>query len=202
MTLEEILEAAKKYGVVDLNVRDTRLEGARPSVTEWLDVTKDTPLSVPIQWVVSKSAQYSGRVRVRLIGHGLSGGSLPEVVPISPLRYEVRYRTTWSKGGWGLQFCKENLTVETISNFSAWLGKVKQIDILGCAFAYITPGREGKPGDGNFLSYRFAQITGAYVRASTADQYYLVNGMDFGQWEGTVTTYAPTGGPGIAPIPD
>jgi hypothetical protein len=66
---------------------------------------------------------------------------------------------------------------------------------------YITPGCDGKEGDGNLLCYRFAQITGTTVRASTATQQYLQHGkyvsshdsLDFGPWEGTVLTYGPSG---------
>ena len=117
---------------------------------------------------------------------------------ISPLRYRVQRRRIDSQGGWGLVFCAEGLILETLKEFRPWYGKVKQIDILGCGAAYITPGREGKHGDGNFLCYQLAQITGSYVRASTAAQAYV--GMNFGPWEGTVVTYGPSGGPGVAPF--
>ena len=82
----------------------------------------------------------------------------------------------------------------TIGKFAPLQGKLKRIDILGCGAAYITPGREGHDGDGNLLCYRLAQITQAYVRASTATQEYSNDGpIDFGKWEGTVLTYGPSG---------
>ena len=121
------------------------------------------------------------------------------VVADSPLRLGIQRKRIESQGGWGLWFCAQNLILDTLNEFFPWYRKVKQIDILGCGAAYITPGREGKAGDGNFLCYRLAQITGSYVRASTAAQNYV--GMDFGPWEGTVITYAPTGAPGVPPFP-
>jgi hypothetical protein len=184
----------------DLNIRDTRLPGPRPSGNEVLEVDANTPLSWPISWVASRSAKYAGDVRVRLMAHGIEIGMVAAgVVMDSPLRSHIQRNRIQSQGGWGLEFCAQNLTLDTLKEFSPWYGKVRQIDILGCGIAYITPGREGKAGDGNLLCYRLAQITGSYVRASTAAQNYV--GMDFGPWEGTVITYAPTGAPGVPPFP-
>jgi len=105
-----------------------------------------------------------------------------------------RESTSFSQGGSGVQFCKENITLGTVARFAPLRGLLKGIDLLACGAAYITPGFEGREGDGNLLCCRLAQTTQTFVRASTATQlYYGLPAIDFGEWEGTVLTYASSG---------
>ena len=172
----------------DLIIRDVRLEGPRPAGNEVLEVAEDTPLDWPIRWLVTKSAAYGGNVRLKIMAHGAGFYSAATVG-----NYGFQH-PQYSQGGAGIQFCKEGIRLSTLSKFWPLRGKLKQIEILGCGAAYITPGYEGKEGDGNLLCFRLAQITQASVRASTATQYYSGLGpIDFGKWEGTVLTYGPMG---------
>lgn len=166
-----------------LTIRDVRLKGYAPRAMHLLEVNFDTPLSWPILWVTQKARELKGSIRVRLMAHGI-------VTPLANGKY--------SQGGYGMEFCKEGINLDTLSQFSAWAGLIRQIDLFSCGVAYITPGFEGKKGDGNFLCSRLAQTTKAAVRASTATQTYFLwqynsNHLDFGQWEGTVLTYNPDG---------
>ena len=93
----------------------------------------------------------------------------------------------------GSSSAKKGVCSERWRNFPDCGEKVKKIEILGCGAAYITPGCEGRDGDGNVLCSRLATIAQTFVRASTATQEYSLDGCDFGPWEGTVLTYGPTG---------
>jgi hypothetical protein len=171
----------------DLIIRDVRLEGSRPPGKEVLEVDANTPLDWPVLWTSSKSSLYRGDVCLKIMAHGFEtrtgflAGSRGNTLAV------------YSQGGAGVQFCKEGITLGTLGKFSVLRGKVKKIEIYGCGAAYITPGCEGREGDGNVLCSRLAQTTQSYVRASTATQEYSPDGCDFGSWEGTVLTYAPTG---------
>lgn len=172
----------------ELIIRDVRLAGPGPQGNEVLEVDENTPLDWPITWTALKSKEYGGDVSLKIMAHGYEtrtgflAGSRNEPLAV------------YSQGGSGIQFCREGISLGTIRKFEALRGKVKKIEILGCGAAYITPGWEGREGDGNLLCYRLAQYTQAYVRASTATQTYSNDGpIDFGRWEGTVLTYGPSG---------
>jgi hypothetical protein len=175
----------------DLIIRDVRLTGARPEGNEVLEVDSRTPLDRPIGWVSYKAEAYKGDVRVQILCHGAG----------VPLYVRQRADVLWgpdkewvfSQGGLGLIFCEEGVKLDNVHEFRLWRDKVKKIDIMGCGAAYITPGYEGRDGDGNLLCMRFAQWTKADVRASTAAQEYNFRRMQFGGWEGTVLTYDWTG---------
>jgi hypothetical protein len=172
----------------DLIIRDVRLEGARPAGNEVLEVDANTPLDWPISWLLSKSTAYGGDVRARIMAHGIGFYSAATVG-----NYGVSH-PQYSQGGAGIQFCKQGIRLATLDKFVPLRGKLPRIDILGCGAAYITPGLENREGDGNLLCYRLAQIIQATVRASTATQVYDPDGaINFGKWEGTVLTYAPSG---------
>jgi hypothetical protein len=170
----------------EMIIRDVRVEGPRPKGNLVLEVAGNTPLSWPLLWVASEAGN-EGNSLLKIIAHGLG-------IYVASLagNYGARVPVV-SQGGSGLKFCREGITLATLPQFSAWRGKLRQIEILGCGAAYITPGYEGKEGDGNLLCSRLAQITQANVRASTATQMYNLATMDMGSWEGTVLTYGPLG---------
>lgn len=156
-----------------LIIRDVRLNGPKPAGKEVLEVDANTPLNWPISWVLERSARYGGDVCVKIMAHGAE-----------------------ENGQWGIGvfFCREKLYLNTVDQFRPWRGKVKQIDLLVCGAAHIIHGKEGGIGDGNLLCMRLAQVTQAYVRASTATQLYVfTRPIDFGPWEGLVLTYGPSG---------
>jgi hypothetical protein len=165
-----------------LLVHDTRLAITLPNPTYNLvyEVGENVPLSQLVTWLSTQaSANKSSFVRWRLWAHG--------------------YEPVGSQGGAGIQVCTEGLTIHTFDQLSAINGLVDWIDIQGCGAAYITPGSDGKDGDGNYFCYRLAQITGASVRASTSTMHVWEPVGDSGvvgmhiPWEGVVLTYGPTG---------
>lgn len=178
-------------GHQQLIIRDVRLEGAKPKGNEVLEVDEDTPIKWPVAWLMERAkVHHSSYVWVRILAHGSGSPYLPLATGFSSRREST---DAFSQGGAGLQFCKEGLNVETIGAFKQLNGWLDWFDIYSCGTAFITPGHEGRSGDGNILCSRLAQYMQVPVRASTATQYYDAATMDFGEWEGTVLTYGPKG---------
>lgn len=189
-------------GTKSLVVRDVRLHGYRPKGDHVLEVNFDTPLSWPIDWAQKKAKEYKGDVHLKIMAHGtgmeIECKAEEEDRKARACRIEERHKKCkFSQGGGGILFCREWIRPGTLHMFKPLRDKLKGIDLLACGTAYITPGYNGKRGDGNYLCYRMAQITKTYVRASSATQYYFPKGnddaIDFGRWEGTVLTYGPKG---------
>jgi hypothetical protein len=177
----------------ELIIRDVRLQGGKPRGTEVLEVDENTPLDWPVLWTKGKSDAYGGDAYLRIAAHGYETAVMDHLPLATGFQKRVE-SVSYSQGGSGIQFCKENITLSTLSRFSLLRGLLKGIDLLACGAAYITPGFEGKEGDGNLLCSRLAQIANTFVRASTATQlYYGLPTINFGEWEGTVLTYGPTG---------
>ena len=177
----------------ELIIRDVRLEGVRPRGKEVLEVDANTPIDWPVLWTKTRSDAYGGDVYLRIAAHGYETAVMDHLPLATGFRTQVE-SVSQSQGGSGVQFCKENIVLGTLARFTPLRGVLKGIDLLACGAAYITPGFEGREGDGNILCSRLAQITQTFVRASTATQlYYGLPAIDFGEWEGTVLTYGPTG---------
>ncbi len=181
----------------ELIIRDVRLAGGKPVGKEVLEVDPNTPIDWPVAWARQRSDAYGGDVYLKILAHGWE----PQLPGSATRAYRsgiVTQTPMYSQGGGGIMFCKEDIRLATLHHFAPLRGKLQGIDLLACGAAYITPGLEGRDGDGNLLCYRLAQVTGTYVRASTATQYYndgLRPGapINFGPWEGTVITYGPSG---------
>jgi hypothetical protein len=181
----------------DLIIRDVRLKGSRPGWSEFIEIDENTPLSWPIAWARQKASDYNyAYVRLRILAHGFGVWQQPALTIQDPLGNLPPYFTDpsdASQGGGGILFGKDNLWLTNINLLGPLRGWFDWVDLCCCGMAYITPGFEGKIGDGNVFCSRLAQILQAPVRASTATQYYALNGVDFGAWEGTVITYGPGG---------
>jgi peptidoglycan hydrolase-like protein with peptidoglycan-binding domain len=178
-TLVASTGAISGFSVHRLVYRDVRLLGWRPKGDTVIEVNFDTPL----QWFIDSSSDVANKnsnaVRLKLMAHGYTGPG-------------------GSQGGGGIQFCREDLSLSNLDRLRPLYGKfMAGVDVYACGVAYITPGYEGKVGDGNVFCSRMAQILGTHVRASTATQYYGLgsasSGLEFGRWEGTVLTYGPRG---------
>jgi hypothetical protein len=167
-----------------LHIWDLALKDVVIPYDEVLRVNDSVSLGMMVRWVLEKSDHYKNDVCVKIYCHGIDKAEVLD-------KKTGKYESITSQGGFGLALCKEQLTLNTMDVMSFWKGKVKEIDIYGCGAAYITPGREGKAGDGNLFCYKLAQVTGAYVRASTSALHYP-GGTELG-FEGTVLTYAPSG---------
>lgn len=149
-------------------IRDVRLHGWKPQGDEVLEVNFDTPISWPLRW--ASNLTLKDKPILKLMSHGYPGG---------------------------MRFCREDITRDTMHLFEKLRSKFHRIELHACGTAKMAQGH-GKPGDGNFLCYRLAQITQSYLRASRHTQLYGMgtgpkNGVDFGKWQGTVVTWAPSG---------
>jgi len=97
----------------------------------------------------------------------------------------------YAHGGYGLELTADHVTLANVRQFHVLAGKLWAIAVRGCAAARIDIGHAGTYGDGNMLCSRLAQVTQAYVQASTALQQYNASG--FLPWQGTVLLYGPRG---------
>jgi hypothetical protein len=174
-----------------LIIRDVRVEGPKPKGNEVLEIDADTPLKWPIAWILDRAKAYhSTYVWLGIIAHGSGSPYLPLATGWSSRRESM---DAVSQGGAGLQFGRDGINLDTVVHFKALYDWLDWTDILSCGAAFITPGHEGRYGDGNLLCSRLAKATGAPVRASTATQIYDQQTMELGAWEGTVLTYGPKG---------
>lgn len=179
----------------DVIAHDTRLSGTpqwRNSL-RW-QVDQFYPINQFVQELISLSNQWQGINKLQIMCHGWAD-------QIHNL-------------GFGLQFCAEGLTPATVGLFrslhpTGQPPKVRFIEVLACGPARITPA-DREPGravlggfrtpgaNGDRLMRQLAINSGAFVKASAHTQYYNVNllgDIDWGAWEGTVTTYNPSGEP-------
>lgn len=182
----------------ELIIRDVRLQGSKPKGDKdcVLEVDKDTPISWPILWTQNRSDDFGGDVYLRIMAHGFEPVESTECFSFDVTQFDSATvcHEVHSQGGGGIVFCAENIVLKTLYKFAPLYGKLKGIDLLACGAAYITPGLEGREGDGNVLCSRLAKITHTWVRASTATQEYDYPGtINFGKWEGTVLTYNEEG---------
>lgn len=145
-----------------------------------ITVGEATPLASLVSRIATEADRWGGDVRLKIMAHG--------------------EHYAGSQGGAGVQICHEGLHLNTLELFRPLRNKIDHgIWIYACGTAFITPGCEGRDGDGNVLCSRLAQITQAFVRASTATQRYVYGFLifwpeiSFGRWEGTVLTYGPRG---------
>jgi hypothetical protein len=102
------------------------------------------------------------------------------------------------RGGYGLEFCQESLTLNNISKVSALNGYFKTIWLMACA-----PAGKGSKNSPLFCR-QFAKNANAYVIASDKTQLYQPGYSDnarkmsimvlqFGKWEGNVYKFWPNG---------
>jgi hypothetical protein len=129
-------------------------------------------------------------------------------------------KTKQIHGGFGMEFCKEGITLDTVDSFKALKGLFKDqeigiIKLMGCAMAAesqfrIYPNGPVKEGFGRKLCSKLANVTGVSVMASDALQSVNIDrnertyrwGSDirtikacakFGDWEGNVWIFRPDG---------
>jgi hypothetical protein len=165
---------------MDYMIYDDRLEGSDPKGNFWmLKVGEQVGISVAISRTLARAAQHGGKLGSLLImAHGIEDNE---------------------EGGYGLLFCREDLTHNTVHMFSPLKGKIGKIVLLACGAAHVAKGKDGGEGDGDFLCRRLARATGAWVKASTYRQEYVTWswekswGNDFGEWEGDCWWFDPTG---------
>jgi hypothetical protein len=100
----------------------------------------------------------------------------------------------WTTGGYGLQLGLEDVFH---TNVCLWYGlrdQVERIVIYACGAADTAPNaKQGVAGDGRGLMLALAKCTNAMVFAADQTQWYDPDSMDFGDWEGTLYCFLPSG---------
>jgi hypothetical protein len=169
-----------------LRFRDVRLKGWQFGGDSY-DVNFDTPTSWLINLIKSRASTHGGNLVVVFSCHGLPGFLLC-----------AQGRKAHPTAGNGL-------SEDDLPDFAQVRGLVKRFEFRACLVARIgtcfeTKGHSG--WDGNRFCFRFAQVTGAEVKASLHLQYGLdgtdVNGNHIGPscdlgWAGRVYTWAKEG---------
>jgi hypothetical protein len=171
--------------IYNLILWDDRVRGRRPARGHrTYQVNNGTHLSWILRNVAERAQAHRGQTfNLHIIAHG----------------FERPDSSGHMVGGWGINICREGINIHTLRQFERWNGLVNNIFIYSCSAARIASNATADgDGDGNFLCYRLAQITGAHVFASTANQVYLHDntdgrGIDVGRWEGRVFAYSPDG---------
>ena len=168
---------------IDLVVHDKRLEGHTPTGDfQTMEVDEYTPLHQFVVWTLSTIQCYGTIDRLKLMAHG--------------------YETDDGTLGYGMCFCDEGLNNDTVYMLAPLKGLVNVIQLYSCGVANSSSDNMGTEtkGDGFTFCRQLAQVTGAWVKASTATQKYTkrINPwhwmeIDFGDWEGNVYWFSPDG---------
>jgi hypothetical protein len=98
-------------------------------------------------------------------------------------------------GGMGLQLGSEGVLHSNVSRWKAIAGACDSIVIYACAAANTESGNEGSTADGKYLMGALAMHAKATVYAADRIQWYDPSNMDFGDWEGNLWQFQPTGVP-------
>lgn len=163
--------------------RDVRLNGWKPNEPKGTKVM-ECNLDTPLQWFVDYSKSFSetfkgkDNVSLKLMAHG--------------------YYTAGS-GGYGIQFCKEDLKITNLEKLYPLRDRFKGgVTLFSCGAAAITPGSGAGNGNGAILCRRIAMILNTNVTAADAKQLYGMgtgptHGIDFGKWQGNVFTWDKNG---------
>ena len=136
----------------DILVHDLRVQGQTvPGHYAKFDVDATTPLSYFVTRTLQEAAAYNDDARLIIFAHGMEHPTLG--------------------GGFGIAFCREDLTLNTIGRLAPLHGHIHGgIVLRSCAIAHMAPGRDNLIGDSNVFCSRLAQIVGTRVTAPTSSQ--------------------------------
>jgi hypothetical protein len=190
LTLRLVVTPRVSAGPHVFIVRDVRLAGYKPR-GDCLEVDQSTPLRWIIDNIKDRAAKNPGNLKVIFMAHGLPG------------------YIQCGLGAFTHPTAGPGITVADLNLFDEIRGSAEQLSIYSCLVARIgtCPECDGHVGyDGNQLCFMLAQRTQAKVKASIHLQYYFDGtvgawifkrpngqGITFGQWNGTVFTWGPTG---------
>jgi len=108
------------------------------------------------------------------------------------------FESATGRGGYGIQFCRETIILDTVEHLRPLRGKVDKITLCSCSVADTSPDlmtADGLlSGQGQELCSRIARITHTELHASTVPQLYrteseifgIEHPIEFGEWEGPV----------------
>jgi hypothetical protein len=180
-------------------VHDTRLSGTAPAIASNIyKVNGSTPLKDALAWIASYAKLNKGLSQLSIMCHGYEGGVDDGRAGLSTMDL-----------GFGLQLCREGLTLANVSQTARLEGLVEIIILYACGPARTRPGFEGTSADGREFCRELASWTGAEVLAAIETQYYLKepraglikrlfrigadDTINFGNWEGQLYRFSPDG---------
>lgn len=161
-------------------VRDRRLNGSLPKKLQPITAFVDATTSMQNALVtIAGNVAVTGKIKsLFILCHGYESGF-----------------SFLTQGGLGLQLGKEDLKPSTVDQWKVINGMVERIVVYSCGAAYTgTDYFNGSTHDGQSLMSKLAKNTGAFVFAADKTQWYNPNFYDFGEWEGNVYMFFPTGG--------
>lgn len=183
-------------------VHDARLSGNPPGnlAENTYRVDQGVAIAHAVGWIADYARRSSGLSDLYIMCHGFEGN------------FDLRNQTSVNRasGGFGLQLCKEGLSLWNTQLVSAWNSQIRKITIFACATADTASYNAGTAADGMRFCGEIALLSGAEVVAATQTQFYAkkrglfewltrrnqVGTIDFGDWEGPVysfTTRNPNG---------
>lgn len=103
-------------------VHDTRLDGTAPHLAPNVyKVNGATPLSQALGWISKYASSQGGLDQLLIMCHGLGGAVL-----------DTNTRESAVELGFGLQLCRETLTLANVSATNVLKGKVDTIVLYAC----------------------------------------------------------------------
>ncbi len=175
---------------------DKRLKGEPPPIAPNIHVVdKDTDLYGSIGWIANYAGSQNGLDELIVMCHGFEGN----------FNISQQMSTNRRVGGFGLQLCREGLSLMTVGKTMAWKSGralIHRITIYACGTAQTGPGNAGTYADGKRFMGELAMASGAYVIAGRDPQVYNPEAVrtdaplpiDFGDWEGPVYLFDPADG--------
>jgi hypothetical protein len=165
-------------------LRDKRVQGYSTRLTGALyTVEVDGNISLKTAFLrIKAQAKLHGKLDMLfIICHGMGTG---------PTYTELMWR-----GGLGLELGSENVTLTNVFLWKDIKDLVRTIVVYACGAAYTGPSLMpgGFQGRGQILMSDLSKNTNALVYASDRMQWYIIAGLDFGEWEGTVYMFTPSG---------
>jgi hypothetical protein len=164
-----------------LIVRDKRLVGKLVTRCPVINVDSTTPLSSLLS-KIKISAHHKSIDALFILCHGYAGTN-------------NKAQVCMDAGGMGLQLGAENLLHTNVSRWQAIAGICKNIVVYSCAAANTESGNEGSTADGKYLMGALAIYADTNVYAADRIQWYDPKTMDFGEWEGNLWAFTPSGIP-------
>lgn len=166
---------------------DKRLLGTPPAIAQnTFEVDATVSIRNAIGWVGAYARSQGGLDELMIMCHGFEGN----------MDLSAQASTQTTVGGFGLQLCKEGLTLYTAGLLEQWKGQIQKVTVYACAPADTGPGNAGTSGDGKRLMGEMALHSGAEVIAARDTQTYTYSPINFGAWEGPVYSFSPDTGAG------
>ena len=178
-------------------LHDRRLRGNPPQAmaANIYNVDQNIPIAHAFGWVAEYARRSGGLRDLFVMCHGCE----------DVLDYRHQRCVPEVHGGYGLELCREFLSLANVSETSVLSGKVTKITIFACSTADTAPYNRGTDGDGRRFCGQIAQLTRAEVIAAVQTQRYthlpsiwqFLTGrnregtIDFGSWEGPVYRFTP-----------